>query len=221
MCVGVWTPWYGGQQDCPIDRFMGVCSRSFFHRIQEYQTKKIRGDYLGSRHLEDKHPMPCGWCILMGLHTRDPILHLFHLSMVSVCMCCVTPFFRSGCLPFIIQGDTTMTGWKKAKHYWIGQTVCRCDDRLARETHANNCSRTHHQSYHLLMLLAEIVHHASGVGNDYMSHQSNDWAMQDANPPCNPSTHINLTVDTSYRIGIGSNAYLWVGNLVPEVAQVI
>jgi hypothetical protein len=39
--------------------------------------------------------------------------------------------------------------------------------------------------------------------------------------PCNPSTHINLTIDTSDMIEIGSNAYLGIGNLVPEVARVI
>jgi hypothetical protein len=91
MCADVCTPRYGGQQDYPIDRFMGVCSRSFCHGIQEYQTKKIRGDYPGSGHLEAKDPKSCGWCILMGLQTRDLILHLFNSSVVSICMCCVTP----------------------------------------------------------------------------------------------------------------------------------
>jgi hypothetical protein len=205
MCARVWTPRYGDQQDCLIDRFMGVCSRSLFHGISEYQTKKIKRDYPVSRHLEAKVPMSCGWRILMGIHTRDLILHLFNSSVVLVCMCCVTPFFQPGCLPFIVQGDTTITCWTKSKHYWIGptwggghaknashllcpldakrlQVVCRRDDRLARETHANICPGTHHQSYHMLMLLAQIAHHASGVGNIFMSHQSNDRAMQDANP---------------------------------------
>jgi hypothetical protein len=42
------------------------------------------GIYLGSGRPEAKDPTPYGWCILVGLHTRDLTLQLLSLSVVTV-----------------------------------------------------------------------------------------------------------------------------------------
>jgi hypothetical protein len=118
MCVGIWTLRYGGQQDYPFDRFMGACFWCSLHGFQNYQTKKTRRDYPGSRHSEAKDPMSCEWCILVALHTRDLILS-FLVQVWSQCVCVVLPP-SSNQDASLLRSKGTSQWWAKRRPNSVG-----------------------------------------------------------------------------------------------------